>query len=80
MRREGSPDWFENDIHSPTNDFERAAVGHAQRMLRGDETGCMDDATRALLRGFQGLFGLRMTGILDLATAIRIEEVRNQYS
>ena len=80
MRRQGSPEWFENDIIFPMGEFEREAVRHAQRVLRGDETGVMDQPTRALLRGFQGLFGMRQTGILDLNTAIKIEEIRNQYS
>lgn len=80
MRRPGSPEWFENDIIFPTSDFERSAVRHAQRVLRVDETGLLDGPTRAVLRGFQGLFGLRMTGILDLNTAIKIEEVRHQHA
>ncbi len=81
MRRPDSPDWFENDIsYDPFTEFDREAVRHAQRVLRVPETGCLDGPTRAVLRGFQGLFGLRMTGILDLATAQKIEQVRNRYA
>jgi len=81
MRRPGSPDWFENDIsYDPFTEYDREAVRHAQRVLRVEETGCMDGPTRVVLRGFQGLFGLPMTGILDLATAIKIEQVRNRYA
>lgn len=81
MRRPGSPEWFENDIsYTPFTEFDREAVRHAQRVLRVDETGDLDNATKVVLRGFQGLFGLRMTGILDLPTAIKIEQVRNRYA
>lgn len=80
MKRPGSPDWFENDIIFPMSEFEREAVRHAQRVLRGDETGLLDQPTRALLRGFQGLFGLRLTGILDYDTAVKIEQVRSRFA
>lgn len=80
MRREGSPEWFENDIMHVLNEPDREAVRHAQRVLRLDETGDLDDQTRAALRGFQGLFKLTPNGILDLKTAIKIEEVRNRYA
>lgn len=76
-----TPDWFPGGliIHA-TNEDQREAVRHAQRVLRADETGTLDDHTRALLRGFQGLFKLNVTGCLDAATAEKIEEVRNAYA
>jgi hypothetical protein len=79
-KREGSPDWFDRDIIMPSNDFERSAVMQAQRVMRCAETGEMTGDTRAHIQGFQGLFRLRITGILDLPTAIKIEEIRNQYA
>lgn len=75
-----APDWFERDLIVASNDRERASVRHAQSVLRIDETGEMDGPTRAALRGLQGLFGLRMTGMLDRATAVKIEEIRNRYA
>lgn len=75
-----APDWFERDLIVASNDRERASVRHAQSVLRLEETGDMDGPTRAALRGFQGLFGLRMTGMLDRATAVKIEEIRNRYA
>lgn len=80
MKRPGSPEWFENDIIHAMSEFEHEAVRHAQRVLRVDETGELDGTTRAALRGFQGLFKLTPHGILDLPTAIKIEEVRNRYA
>lgn len=80
MRRPNSPEWFENDIIHAMSEFDKDAVRHAQRVLRVDETGVLDGPTRAVLRGFQGLFRLVPNGILDLPTAIKIEEVRNRYA
>lgn len=81
MRRPGSPDWFENDVtYTPFREADREALRHAQRVLRTPETGALDDLTKARLRGFQGLMNLRMTGCLDLPTAIKIEEVRNRWA
>jgi hypothetical protein len=75
-----APDWFAGDTIITASEPQRAAVRQAQRVLRLTETGDMDDMTRASLRGFQGLFGLRVSGTLDLQTAIAIEKVRNQYA
>lgn len=81
MRRPGSPDWFLNDItYNPLNEADVEALKHAQRVLRTEETGMLDGPTKARLRGFQGLMNIRMTGCLDLATAIKIDEVRNRWS
>jgi hypothetical protein len=75
------PDWHPGGvIIFAINKDQREAVRHAQRVLRIDETGSLDDFTRARLRGFQGLFGLAMTGCLDPKTAEKIEEIRNAYA
>lgn len=74
------PIWFKRNVIRPANDFERECVKRAQRVLRLEETGDMDEATVAHLRGFQMLFGLRPTGILDEATATKLEAIRNQYA
>lgn len=70
------PEWFERDIVSPANDGERETVRLAQRVLRAPETGEMDTATRVALRGAQYLFGIEVTGNLDLATAEVIDGLR----
>lgn len=80
MRRDGSPEWFDRDIIFPCNDFEREAIKHAQRVMRCDENGMMDEQTRSHIQGLQALFRLKVTGILDLPTAMKIEEIRNQYA
>jgi len=74
------PEWFERTLIVATNERERASVRHVQSVLRLPETGDLDDLTRASLRGFQGLFGMRPTGVLDAATAIKIEEVRHRHA
>lgn len=79
-KREGSPDWFDRDIIYPVGEFECEAVKHAQRVLRLEETGIMDQSTRSHIQGLQALFMLRVTGILDLPTAQKIEEIRNRYA
>lgn len=71
-----SPAWFKRTIIRPATQFERDAVTHVQRVLRCPENGEMDEATISHLRGLQQLFGLRVTGVLDEATAIQIERIR----
>lgn len=72
--------WWKRPILRPATQFERDAVTHAQRVMRCDETGEMDEGTISHLRGLQGLFGLPMTGMLDEATAIQIERIRSHYA
>lgn len=73
-----SPAWFRRDIMStPTREFEIDAVKHVQRVLRTPESGLMDDETKAAIRGMQMLFGLRISGIIDLETAQEIERLRS---
>lgn len=78
--RDDIPTWFKRTIIRPVTDFEHDAVIHAQRVLRCDETGEMDESTISHLRGLQALFGLPTTGYLDEATARQIERIRNQYA
>lgn len=75
-----APNWWERDIIYPTTEKDHEAIKHAQRVMRCAETGIMDQVTRAHIQGFQGLFGIRVTGILDLPTAEAIERVRNAYA
>lgn len=70
------PEWFERDIVAPANEAERDAVRVAQRALRLRSSGEMDVATKSGLRGIQNLFGLPVTGILDEATAEKIDSLR----
>lgn len=75
-----APEWFRSHVYVVVNESDREAVRHAQRVLRVEETGDLDEPTRARLRGFQGLFQLPMTGTLTEATAIKLEEIRNAYA
>lgn len=63
-------------IIRPANEGEREAVRTAQRALGLVETGEMDDATVASLRGTQKLFKLPVTGVLDRATAEALDRLR----
>ena len=66
----------ERVIIRPANEAEREAVRTAQRALRLDATGDMDEATVASLRGTQRLFKLPVTGVLDRATAEALDRLR----
>jgi hypothetical protein len=66
----------ERVIIAPANEAERNAVRTAQRALRVDVTGEMDDATKAALRGVQSLFKLPVTGVLDTSTAQALDRLR----
>jgi hypothetical protein len=70
------PEWLPRDIVAPANEAERDAVRVAQRAVRLHPSGEMDIATKSALRGVQHLFGLPVTGILDEATAERIDQLR----
>lgn len=72
--------WIKRPIIVAASDKDRAVVRHAQKALGWAETGEMDAGTKAHLRGIQGLFGLPMTGILDLETAEQIERIREYGS
>ncbi|MFI6873551.1 peptidoglycan-binding domain-containing protein [Streptomyces sp. NPDC050400] len=61
----------ERIIIAPAKEDERSAVRTAQRALRVDVTGEMDDATKSALRGVQQLFKLPVTGVLDKTTPRR---------
>lgn len=74
------PAWFKRPIIRPANEVERAVVTHVQRVLRCPETGEMDTATVSHIRGLQQLYGLRVNGIIDEATAIKVEGLRSQYA
>jgi len=64
-------------IIAPANEAERASVRTAQRALRVDVTGEMDDATKAALRGVQNLCKLPVTGVLDRATAQALDRLHH---
>lgn len=70
------PEWLPRDIITPYSDAEHAAVATAQRALRLNPTGDMDESTCASLRGTQRLFGIQVTGILDVATAAALDSLR----
>lgn len=72
--------WWTRPMLAPTTDLERGAVSHAQRVLGLQVTGMVDDSFRARLRGFQALMGIPVTAVLDEATAIAIDSLRNEYA
>jgi hypothetical protein len=70
------PVWLPRDITAPVSDKEHEAVRIAQRAMRLEPTGELDEPTRASLRGLQRFFGLPVHGTLDAATAERIDALR----
>ena len=70
------PDWLPRDVVNPIGEIEKAAVRHAQRMLRLPDTGEMDARTEAALRGLQARFRLVPTGILDAQTGLQLDRMR----
>lgn len=75
-----TPTWIRRPIMVVTNQKERDVVLHVQKALGWAETGEMDEGTRSHLRGLQSLFGLQVTGILDLETAEQVERLREYGS
>lgn len=68
--------WLPRTVIAPASNEEFEAVRIAQRALRLDPTGELDDTTRASLRGLQRFFGLPAHGYLDEATAERLDALR----
>lgn len=77
---EARPEWWKRNIIRPTTQFEHDAVTHVQRILRCPETGEMDEGTISHIRGLQQLFNLRVTGIIDEATARQVDRLRNRHA
>jgi hypothetical protein len=75
-----TPNWIKRPIMVATTQTEHDAVLHVQKALGWAETGELDDGTRSHLRGLQMLFGLPVTGFLDLATAEQVERLREYGS
>lgn len=70
------PHWIKRPIMVATTPFEHDAVLHVQKALGWPQTGEMDDAFKSHIRGLQSLFGMQVTGILDLETAEQVERLR----
>lgn len=73
------PHWLPRDVIAPVTTEERAAVRHAQRVLRCSPSGEMDNDTIAALRGLQRMFGLPPSGVLDAATGNQIDKLRTWH-
>lgn len=78
--QELAPAWFRPQPRSPYQVYKSDTVRDIQRTLSVRETGEMDDDTVNHIKGLQHLFGLKPTGVIDLATAIQIERLRNRYA
>lgn len=70
-----SPTWYKKRIITVNTEFDREAVRHVQRVLSLPETGEYDEATHIKIRGLQYIFGLRMNGYIDDATAEEVERI-----
>lgn len=69
------PAWYDRRIYAVTTEREREGVLYFQRVLGLEQTGQLDAGTVSHIRGLQVLAGLRVTGIIDDATAYEIERI-----
>jgi hypothetical protein len=76
MTTRTAPSWLPRDIVRPVSEAEKAAVRHAQRVLRLPDTGDLDQRTEAALRGLQARFRLAPSGILDAPTGLLLDRLR----
>lgn len=66
-----TPAWWQSDMYKGDTS---PGVDVVQTRLRAIRTGIYDDQTIVRVRGYQRLFGLPVTGIVDSATAEMIGE------
>ena len=70
-----TPTWYKRKIYAPTTEQEHDAIRIVQRVLHCKETGELDAETVSHIRGFQSLFGLPTSGIIDDATAEQVVRI-----
>lgn len=75
-----TPVWYRPQPPSPVTVYDIGAIKDVQRTLMCPETGVWDDSTVSHVKGLQQLFGINPTGVIDLATAIQIERLRQRYA
>lgn len=75
-----TPSWFKPQPAGPYQVYDQKVITDIQRTLSVPESGVWDTALTTHIKGLQQLFGLRPTGIIDKATAIQIERLRNRYA
>lgn len=74
-----TPSWYKPQPPGPYQVYNQKVITDIQRTLSVPESGVWDAALTTHIKGLQQLFGLRPTGIIDKATAIQIERLRNRY-
>jgi len=74
------PSWYKPQPRSPHQVYTSDVIRDIQRTLAVPQTGEWDKGTTDHLKGLQHLFGLTPTGVIDEATAIQIERLRNRYA
>lgn len=79
-RQDQKPSWFRPQPMSPAVVYDADTIRDLQRTLQVPQTGEMDDRTVSHIMGLQHVFGIPPTGVIDLATAIQIERIRNRYA
>lgn len=75
-----TPSWYKPQPRSPHQVYTEDVIRDIQRTLAVPQTGEMDKPTVDHLKGLQQLFGLSPTGVIDEATAVQIERLRNRYA
>lgn len=78
-QQDPKPTWFRAQPHGPHQVYKSDTVKDIQRTLSCPETGEMDSRTVSHIKGLQQLFDITPTGVIDMATAVQIERLRNRY-
>jgi hypothetical protein len=68
-------EWYRRPVVAPVTQQDRDTVRHVQKVLTIPETGNLDEETSCRIRGLQALFGLRVTGVIDDATARQVDRI-----
>lgn len=74
------PSWYRPQPRSPHQVYGVDVIKDVQRTLCVPETGEWDETTINHLKGLQYVLQLPATGIIDQATAVQIERLRNRYA
>lgn len=67
--------WYRRRIMTPVTRHDHDAVRYVQHVMTLPESGEMDEATTCRIRGLQALFGLKVTGVIDDATAAQVDRI-----
>lgn len=77
---DSTPGWYKPQPRSPFQVYDPDTIKDLQRTLQCAETGEMDTATVNHIKGLQFATSLPATGVIDEATAVAIQRLRDRYA